>query len=229
MGKPGTITLPQDRFVELMVNAGRSLKAGGFKTVLFVGESGGNTGGMRAAATRLNELWKDEAKAFHIDDYYTKGHADQNAYVTKTLGIPANEIGGHANILDTSEMLFVNPKHIRKNKIANGGGYQNSGVSGDPTKATAALGKIFIQIKVDNAVAQAKAMMAGTWQAPDPPQRAAGAGGGGGGRGGAGRGRAGDPAAGQPAAPRRHGRRRWRRRRRVFRRTRRPTPSSSTN
>ena len=34
MGKPGTITLPEDRFVELLVSAGRSLKAGGFKTIL---------------------------------------------------------------------------------------------------------------------------------------------------------------------------------------------------
>ena len=34
MAKPGTITLPDDRFVELLVNAGRSLKAGGFKTIL---------------------------------------------------------------------------------------------------------------------------------------------------------------------------------------------------
>ena len=31
MAKPGTITLPEDRFVELLVNAGRSLRAGGFK------------------------------------------------------------------------------------------------------------------------------------------------------------------------------------------------------
>src|SRR5262247_3033161 len=40
MTKPGTITLPDDRFTELLVNAGRSLKAGGFTTVLFLGESG---------------------------------------------------------------------------------------------------------------------------------------------------------------------------------------------
>jgi creatinine amidohydrolase len=208
MGKPGTITLPEDRFLELLMSAGRSLKSGGFTTILFLGESGGNRTGMRNAATRLNELWKGEARAFWVDDYYTKSHSDQNAYITKTMGIPANEIGGHANLLDTSELLFVNPKHIRKNKLAPGGGYQNSGVSGDPSKSTAALGKVFLQIKQDNAVAQIKAMMAGTWQPPDPPQRAAGAGGaaggGGGGRGGN-RGRGGDPAApaqpGQPATP----------------------------
>src|SRR5688500_7427040 len=31
MRYPGTITLPEDRFVELLVNAGRSLKSSGFK------------------------------------------------------------------------------------------------------------------------------------------------------------------------------------------------------
>ena len=212
MGKPGTITLPQDRFIELLVNAGRSLKSGGFTTILFLGESGGNATGMRMAATQLTELWKDTAKAYWIGDYYAKSHADQNAYVTKTLGIPADQIGGHANILDTSEMLFVNPAHVRKNKLAPGGGYQNSGVSGDPTKSSAALGKVFVQIKIDNAVAQIKGLMAGTTPPAGEPQRAAAAGAGGergggaggragGGAGGRGGGRGGDPAA-QPTGPR---------------------------
>ncbi len=177
MGKPGTITLPEDRFVELLVSAGRSLKAGGFKTILFLGESGGNRTGMRTAATRLNELWKGEARAFWADDYYTKSHTDQNKYITDTMGIPADQIGGHANLLDTSEMLFVNPKHVRAKKMAPGGGYQNSGVSGDPSKSTAALGKVFLQIKIDNAVAQLKGLMAGTIEpAPPPAPRAGGAG-----------------------------------------------------
>ena len=212
MGKPGTITLPDDRFIELLVNAGRSLKSGGFTTILFLGESGGNTNGMRAAVTRLNELFQTgtadgaaaPARAFWIGDYYTKSHNDQNAYVTQKLGIPADQIGGHANILDTSEMLFVNPKHVRKNKLAPGGGYQNSGVSGDPTKATAELGKVFVQIKIDNAVAQIKGLMAGTIQPAPPPQAGAGGGGRGGGRGGRGGQAAAappDPNAPPPAPP----------------------------
>src|SRR3954471_19011562 len=114
MAKPGTITLPDDRFVDLLVNAGRSLKSGGFRTILLIGESGGNRNGMRMAADRLNELWKGtETKAWWIDDYYTKGHADQNKHITEKVGIPADQIGNHANILDTSELLFVNAKHIR--------------------------------------------------------------------------------------------------------------------
>ena len=173
MAKPGTITLPEDRFIELLVSAGRSLKSGGFTTILFLGESGGNRSGMRVAAERLNELFKGSARAFWVDDYYTKSHEDQRAYITKTLGIATDQIGGHANIQDTSELLFIAPKHVRTKKMAPGGGYENSGVSGDPTKATAALGKTFVQIKIDNAVRQAKALMAGTAQPPAQPANAA--------------------------------------------------------
>ena len=160
MTKPGTITLPDDRFAELLVNAGRSLKAGGFTTVLLIGESGGNRNGMRTAAATLNDLWKGSARAFWIDDYYTKSHADQNAYVTEKLGVPADKIGGHANILDTSELLFVNPKHVRRDRLT-GNDYEGNGVSGDPSKSTPELGHVFLQIKIDNALAQITRLMAG--------------------------------------------------------------------
>jgi creatinine amidohydrolase/Fe(II)-dependent formamide hydrolase-like protein len=187
MAKPGTITLPEDRFVELLVSAGRSLKSGGFTTVLFLGESGGNRNGMRLAAATLNHLWKDGgAKAFWIDDYYTKSHADQNKYVTEKVGIPADQIGNHANILDTSELLFVNAKHVRKSRLT-GNDYPGNGVSGNnQSKATPALGKAFLQIKIDNALAQIRGLMAGTIarEASETPAAA------GGGRGrGAGSGR----------------------------------------
>jgi creatinine amidohydrolase len=188
MSKPGTITLPDDRFVELLVSAGRSLKAGGFKTILLIGESGGNRNGMRMAGEKLNELWKgSDARAFWIDDYYTKSHADQNTYVAEKLGVPADKIGGHANILDTSELLFVNAKHIRRNRLT-GNDYENNGVSGDPSKSTPELGKIFLQIKIDNAVAQIKGLMAGTLQrqASEAPAGPEGGRGGRGGRGGGG-------------------------------------------
>src|SRR5687768_13888427 len=123
------------------------------------------------------------------------------------MRIPAEQIGGHANLLDTSEMLFVNPKHVRLKKIAPGGGYENSGVSGDPSKSSAALGKVFLQMKIDNAVAQIKGLMAGTIEPAGPPSpRAGGAGRGEGNPGGAGRlggaGRGAGAAADTPPGPR---------------------------
>src|SRR5215510_6012902 len=205
MTKPGTITLPDDRFVELLMSAGRSLKGGGFKTILFIGESGGNRNGMRTAAEKLNELWKGEAKAYWIDDYYTKSHADQNKYITEKMGIPEDKIGGHANLLDTSELLYINPKHVRKNRMGPENQYENNGVSGDPAKSNPELGKIFMDIKINNAVTQIKALIAGTYQPPAANSQRGGSArgdgeGGAGARGGRGGGRGGRGEGGGAAA-----------------------------
>jgi creatinine amidohydrolase/Fe(II)-dependent formamide hydrolase-like protein len=179
MRYPGTISLPEDRFVELLVLAGRSLKAGGFKNIYFLGESGGNRTGMRDAATKLNDLWKGAATAYWVDDYYTKSHDDQNKWITANLKIPADQIGGHANLLDTSELLFVAPKHIRRDRLT-GNQYPGNGVSGDPAKSTPELGKAFVQIKIDNALAQIKRMSSNAEPPVAAPQQRQG----GGGRGG---------------------------------------------
>jgi creatinine amidohydrolase len=184
MGKPGTITLPEDRFVDLLYHTGRSLKAGGFTTVLFIGESGGNRTGMRSAAEKLNALWAGSAKAMWVDDYYTKAHREQEALAAKILGVAPNEVGNHANILDTSELLFVAPQHIRTDRLV-GNDYDNNGVSGiNQAKSSPEIGRQLLQIKVDNAVAQAKRMMSGAEPpvpaAPQPPGGGRGPGGAGG-------------------------------------------------
>jgi len=135
---------------------------------------------MRQAAERLNELWKGEATAYWVDDYYTKSHADQNAWITANLKIPADQIGGHANLLDTSELLFVAPQHVRRDRMT-GNDYPGNGVSGDPSRSTPAIGKVFVQMKVDNSVAQIKRMLSGAEPPVAAPQAPRG---GGGGRGG---------------------------------------------
>ena len=64
-----------------------------------------------------------------VDDYYTKAHRDQEQWAAKFLGVPTSEVGNHANILDTSELLFVAPQHIRTDRLT-GNDYENNGVSG---------------------------------------------------------------------------------------------------
>jgi creatinine amidohydrolase len=160
MAKAGSITLPEDRFVDLLVHAGESLRAGGFTTVILIGDSGGNQPGMKAAAERLNASWLEQGpRALFISDYYAKSVEDMNRYLTG-LGFTRQEIGSHAGMLDTSELMYVNPALVRREKLAPGGGFPDSGVSGDPTKATAEIGKALVQIKVDNAVAQIRALLA---------------------------------------------------------------------
>ena len=138
MAKPGTITLPDDRFVELLVNAGRSLKAGGFKTILLIGESGGNRNGMRMAADKLNELWKgSDAKAWWIDDYYTKSTPIRTSDVTEKVGVAGR----------SDRRPRQHPRHLRDavrqrrstsaRTSCAGDDYENSGVSGDTVEVDA--------------------------------------------------------------------------------------------
>jgi creatinine amidohydrolase/Fe(II)-dependent formamide hydrolase-like protein len=161
MAKPGTITLPDDRFIELLLHTGRSLKAGGFTQIIYLGDSGGNQNGMQKAVEQLNTEWQGSgARALFIGDYYTKAQADQRAWL-QSKGYTAADIGSHAGMLDTSELLYVNPKLLRRDKFAPNGGSPDSGVSGDPTKASAEIGAELLRIKIDNALAQIRALRAG--------------------------------------------------------------------
>lgn len=159
MAKAGTITLPQDRFVQLLLHTGRSLQAGGFTTVILIGDSGGNQTGMKEAADSLNAEWKGKgARALFIGDYYTKSSADIRTYLG-SLGHSMDAVGSHAGMVDTSELLFVNPSLVRRDRLALNGGSPDSGVSGDASKATAELGRALVKIKIDNAVAQIRAAL----------------------------------------------------------------------
>jgi creatinine amidohydrolase/Fe(II)-dependent formamide hydrolase-like protein len=162
MTKAGTITLPNERFMALLEHAARSLEAGGFTDIILIGDSGGNQQGMRDVAAKLNQEWKAAgigARAHFIGDYYAKSAADARKYLNER-GFSESDIGNHAGMVDTSELMAVNPALVRMDKRAPGGGFENSGVSGDPTKATAELGQAILKIKIDNALAQIRASLA---------------------------------------------------------------------
>ncbi|MDH3271252.1 MAG: creatininase family protein [Gemmatimonadota bacterium] len=157
MRMPGTITLPGEWFRDLLTHTAKSHAAGGFTDIVFVGDSGGNQRGMSAVTDQLNREWAGTGiRAHFIGDYYAKSSEDINALM-KSLGFTDAQIGSHAGLLDTSQMLFVNPNHVRMDKAAPDGGFEGSGVSGDPSLATAALGEVQLRIKIDNALAQIRA------------------------------------------------------------------------
>jgi len=156
MRMPGTITLPNEHFEKVLEYAARSLAAHGFTDIVFMGDSGRNQRGMSNVADMLNEEWADaEARVHFVGDYYAaNGFRD---YVS-AQGIPEEVQGGHAGVIDTSQLLFVNPKHIRVGELAPGGGFEGSGVSGDPTRASIQLGYVGMRLKVETAVRQIRAL-----------------------------------------------------------------------
>ncbi|HEV8363300.1 MAG TPA: creatininase family protein, partial [Gemmatimonadaceae bacterium] len=120
----------------------------------------GNQEGMKTVAEKLNQEWKGSGfRAHFIGDYYTKSQADIRKYLVGR-GFAESDVGSHAGMTDTSELMAIDPSLIRMDKRAPGGGFENSGVSGDPSKATPELGRELLKIKIDNGLAQIRASLA---------------------------------------------------------------------
>jgi creatinine amidohydrolase/Fe(II)-dependent formamide hydrolase-like protein len=172
MRYPGSITLPNETFVQLLIWAGRSFKVNGFTDVVFIGNSGGNQAGMRAAAEQLNKEWGSTGTRAHfIGDYYTAISSGQkplgpfDAWV-REQGEKDSDVGSHAGIKDTStlmaveELMFSRGKLVRWDKLAPVGGFEGSGVTGDPTRASVAYGKRGLEFQIAAAVKQIKSLTA---------------------------------------------------------------------
>jgi creatinine amidohydrolase/Fe(II)-dependent formamide hydrolase-like protein len=80
------------------------------------------------------------------------------AWLEAAFGYDDATVGAHAGISDTSQMLFVRPAGIRNDQIKPWGGPQDSGVTGDPMKATADIGKMGIAFKVNAGLNQYRRM-----------------------------------------------------------------------
>lgn len=159
MRMAGSITLPNEFFMKLVEYAARSLRVHGFTDIVFIGDSGGNQRGMETVANELNAEWGegDATRIHFIGDYYSANNAFMEWLIER--GETEETVGRHAGMSDTSILLHVAPQYIRQDKLAPGGGFEGSGVSGDPSRASAEYGRVGLEMKVEAALAQIRASM----------------------------------------------------------------------
>lgn len=158
MRYPGAITLPNEHYMKLLEYAARSFRVNGFRDIVFIGDSGGNQDGMQKVAELLNREWAGSGVRIHFVPEYYRGTGFAEWLMAQ--GEKKEDIGTHAGITDTSQLLAVEPKHIRKDKLANGGGFEGSGVSGNPTRASVEYGRKGLELKVETTVRRVREMMA---------------------------------------------------------------------
>ncbi len=141
---PGTITIPDKTFEQVLESAARSFKLHGFRDVVFLGDHGGYQKDEQAVADRLNREWAaTPVRAHAIVEYY---RATTTAYVDalKGAGLSADEIGTHAGLADTSLTLALAPGMVRADVLAQARRSPPAadGVYGDPRRANARGGTI---------------------------------------------------------------------------------------
>jgi creatinine amidohydrolase/Fe(II)-dependent formamide hydrolase-like protein len=158
---PGTISIPEAAFEQLLEGTARSLAQAGFRDVYFLGDHGGYQANLKHVADRLaHDKPRPGAAPFHahaLEAYY---RVTQTAYVDalKARGHTPAEIGQHAGLADTSLSLALAPEGVRTGALAAASSPQaQPGVAGDPRKATVALGQVGAALVVEQSVAAIRA------------------------------------------------------------------------
>jgi creatinine amidohydrolase len=155
---PGTISVPTGAFEEVLEGAARSFKLAGFRNILFLGDHGGYQRDLHVVADRLDREWAGSGvRALAIGEYYRASEIEFGQLLKKK-GYSESEIGMHAGLLDTTLMMGVDPSMIRPDLL--GETKPGDGVYGDPSKASAALGRLGVELVVSRTVAAIKEAIA---------------------------------------------------------------------
>ena len=147
---PGTITVPSEAFRQMLESAGRSFAVHGFTEIVFLGDHGGYQDDLGQAADALNRGWAgSRAHAHAVRAYYDAAQTGFGG-VLRGLGYSPAEIGTHAGLADTSLTLALAPGLVRSAGLKTGSNLgPESGIHGDPKRATAALGEKGVRLIVD--------------------------------------------------------------------------------
>ena len=158
---PGSVTLAPQTYHAVVHDVALSAIDAGFRNVFIMGDHGDGQDVLGAVAKELDAQWKPKGvRVFYVRDLYFKERQQARAYEA-LHGITTHDV--HAGTDDTSELMALDAQRrwIRADKLAPSDGAQTArtGVDGDPTKATPALGNIFLQYKIDDAVAQMRELL----------------------------------------------------------------------
>ncbi len=158
---PGSVTLTPQTYRAVVRDVALSAADAGFRNVFIMGDHGDGQDVLGSVAKELDTQWRARGvRVFYVPDLYFKAKQQAHAYEA-SHGITTHDV--HAGTDDTSELMALDAQHrwIRSDKLAPSAGAQTAltGVDGDPTQATPALGNVFLQYKIDDAVAQIRQLI----------------------------------------------------------------------
>jgi creatinine amidohydrolase/Fe(II)-dependent formamide hydrolase-like protein len=154
MRYPGTISLTAATFEALLSDVASSLKTNGFKTIVFIGDSGGNQAGMKKVAEALSSTWAAagaKARVYFVPEYYQ--YPKLQEWIAKNLGITQVDEGLHDDYAISSIMALVDPTSIRLPQRSAKGKATINGVMLSPLANTQANARKMVEHRVDVTIA----------------------------------------------------------------------------
>jgi creatinine amidohydrolase len=161
MAFPGTISARDESFGMILEDAARSFKAHGFKRICFIGDHGGSQDMQKKIAEKLSREWKnDGVTVLQVDAYYTGREAESWARaLASEKSLPMGDPMAHAGFMDTAEAMAVHARAVRTGAISafEEKDFSTTGVTGNPSAASARHGRRLLRFKVKAAVEQIRA------------------------------------------------------------------------
>jgi creatinine amidohydrolase len=159
---PGTMSIEEETFHRVVADIVRGWARHGFKRVVLMPTHGGNFGPLTAAVEQLGEV--PGMKVMAISDLSLLVQATLG--LGAELGITAGEGGIHAGEWETSMMLSLRPELVRMERARPGytgdlepvferlfaqgvEALSETGVIGDPRRASAERGRMYVERLVD--------------------------------------------------------------------------------
>ncbi len=168
MPLPGSLTLRPEVFREVIRDYVAGCVHHGFRKIVLCSSHGGNFAAIGELAEELGAKYPDTkiVSAMALSDFVAACEEGDRMF-----GLPKGTCGAHACCLETSIMLYVKPEYVNmdravtgymgtdtaeaaKQLLANGVlGLSPTGILGDPTKATAEMGKAYLDLLVERTFA----------------------------------------------------------------------------
>ncbi|PYS02842.1 MAG: hypothetical protein DMG15_07685 [Acidobacteria bacterium] len=171
---PGSVALAPELFQKVNEAVVDSMVKNGFKNIVLMGDHGGGQDELNKLAEILDAKYRSQGvEVYFCGDVYEKSRRELAEWLTsKHLAL-----SNHGGIPDTSTMLYLQPgaeqwvRSIYRTTIGDPvlpPGQRpdpkvprvNNGVTGDPRPSTPEIGKLVVEMKVGNAVAQIRKLIA---------------------------------------------------------------------
>ncbi len=164
MSFPGTITLRKKTLQMIIEDYVSSLTQHGFRNIIIIPFHGGNFGPLKEI---LSNLQQQNSGANIITFTELPEFINLIESMCVEAGLTSEEAGGHADVWESSNMLFLDEEHVKPNDFMKG--YTGkigkeeidlifskgmtvlteNGILGDSRRAARAYGKVFLEKTVD--------------------------------------------------------------------------------
>jgi creatinine amidohydrolase/Fe(II)-dependent formamide hydrolase-like protein len=136
----GTISVSDQTFQALLTDIASSLRAHGFREIIFIGDSGGNQDGMKQVAETLSARWASSGgtRVHFIPEYYD--WVGRQKWLQER-GIHEVDEGIHDEFSADAIMMLVDPATVRMEQRIKANKFTIHGVSLAPAERTIALGR----------------------------------------------------------------------------------------